>query len=280
MKKILCVFVVLAFVLCGALSIGATEETTSPVTEIITEATTELDTEAVTEAVTELDTEAPYIEDEITTEPVTEWEIPDEDEVRKDVTSWIDRLSATFGGMQFWEDAKAWILDNLDMIVGGIMAVITAIVGLATRFRWIPKLMNAWTALKVAIGKWYDENSKSLAAFAVAVDALKGQLQELILHEVKPIVEKVEKQSAEVERLEAENNELRRDYILSRERADRIEGALLEYSKLAAEEFYHLIQQSDLTKEELNRHYDAYHAKLELIESATLVGRAEGGDAA
>lgn len=269
MKKIFALIVVCAVLLACSLCVSAAESVAdSDVAE-------ELATDTIVDGEAVITDENVETEE---TEPLETFVIPTDDEVRKDVTSWIDRLSATFGGMQFWEDAKAWILDNLNMIVGGIMAVITAIVGLATKFRWIPKLMNAWTALKVAIGKWYDENSKSLAAFAVAVGALKGQLQELILHEVKPIVEKVEKQSAEVERLEAENNELRRDYILSRERADRIEGALLEYSKLAAEEFYHLIQQSDLTKEELNRHYDAYHAKLELIESATFAERVEDGD--
>lgn len=257
MKKILALFAICILLCGGVLSVDASEAVTEQ--ELATEAAIELVTEA---------------------EPAETFIVPTEDEVREDVTSWVDRLSETFGGMQFWEEAKEWILSNLDMIVGGIMAIATATVGLATRFRWLPRLLNAWETMKNAIGKWYDENSKTLTAFAVSVDALKGQLQELILHEVKPIVEKVEQRSAEVERLELENAELRREYISSRERADRIEGALLEYSKLAAEEFYQLIQQSDLTKEELNRHYDAYHAKLDLIESITSAECTEDGDKA
>lgn len=206
---------------------------------------------------------------------------PTEDEVQGGITDIVDKLDQSLSGIEIWETAKTWILDNLSMLVGIIMAIITAIVGLATKFSFIPKIISYVKTLAAAIGKWYDDNTAELKELITSFASLKTSLQNYLAQEVKPLVEKVEQQSQENERLRQENNQLYREYIKARAQTNRIEGALLEYSRLAAEEFEDLIQSSDLTKADLDKHYESYRTKVALIEAVCAADEAaEGSDVA
>lgn len=278
MKKIFALLVCL--MLCALLTVGVYATEAATTAEAVTEAPA-LEEIITTEPVTE----APVLEEIITTEAITEapaieWEPPTEDEVEQDVLSWVDRMSAIFGDAQFWAETKAWIMDNLSTVVGAILAVITTIVGIMAKVKMLPEIKTKFQSLGVAIGQWYDENNKEVGNMREAFDALKVLLLNFFKEEIKPMVENIERQSAEVQRLEQENAYLRQEYIEARAQSNRIEAALLEYTKLAAEEFYNIIQMSDLSKEERNRHYEAYRQKVAAIEQAIAAkeGVIERGD--
>ena len=278
MKKIFALLTCL--MLCALLTVGVYATEAATTAEAVTEAPV-LDEVITTEPITE----APTLEEMITTEPVTEapaieWEPPTEDEVEQDVLSWVDKMSAIFGDAAFWENTKAWIIDNLSTVVGAILAVITTIVGIMAKVKMLPEIKTKFQSLGVAIGQWYDENNKEVGDMREAFNALKTLLLNFFKEEIKPMVENIERQSAEVQRLEAENAYLRQEYIEARAQSNRIEAALLEYTKLAAEEFYNIIQMSDLSKEERNRHYEAYRQKVAAIEQAIAAkeGVIERGD--
>ena len=207
--------------------------------------------------------------------------IPDAGAVEDGVVDLVDRLDKGFAGAEFWERGKAWVLANLSTIVGAVMAASTVIVGLATKFSFVPKILKKIKEFSASMGKWYDANTGEVKNLTEAFSKLKTSLQDYFAEEIKPIIDKIDQQSEENNRLIEENNYLRREFIKYRDRADKIEGALLEYSKLSAEEFYNIILQSDLTKAELDRNHDAYMTKLRLIESAHPEdGTSEGSDAA
>ena len=278
MKKIFALLTCL--MLCALLTVGVYATEAATTAEAVTEAPA-LEEIITTEPVTE----APTLEEMITTEPVTEapaieWEPPTEDEVEQDVLSWVDHMSAIFGDAQFWQDTKAWIKDNLSTVVGAILAVITTIVGIMAKVKMLPEIKAKFQSLGVAIGQWYNENNKEVGDMREALNALKTLLLNFFKEEIKPMVENIERQSAEVQRLEEENAYLRQEYIEARAQSNRIEAALLEYTKLAAEEFYNIIQMSDLSKEERNRHYEAYRQKVAAIEGAIAAkeGVIERGD--
>lgn len=206
---------------------------------------------------------------------------PAEEQVQGGITDIVDKLDRSLNGIELWETAKTWIMDNLSMLVGAIMAIITASVGLATKFKFIPKIINYVKELGAAIGQWYDHNTAELKSLITSFSTLKTSLQDYLAQEVKPLVKQVEEQSRENERLRQENNELYREYIKARAETNRIEGALLEYTKLTAEEFEDLIQTSDLTKADLDKHYESYKKKKALIEAVCAADEAaEGSDAA
>lgn len=221
----------------------------------------------------------------VTTSPMEEPQepaltAPAEDDVQSSITGIVDKLDQSLSGIEIWETAKTWILDNLSMLVGVVMAIITAVVGLATKFRFIPKIITYVKTLAAAIGEWYDRNTAELKTLITSFANLKASLQDYLAQEVKPLVEKVERQSAENERLRQENNQLYREYIKARSETNKKEAALLEYAKLMADEFEDLLQTSDLTKADLDSHYDSYKKKVALIEAACADDAAEGSDAA
>lgn len=238
--------------------------------------------EATDKAITteETATEALVIKDVVTTEAPIEWVPPTEDEVEQDVLTWVDKMSAIFGDAEFWENTKAWIIDNLSTVVGAILAVITTIVGVVAKVKMLPEIKAKFQSLGAAIGQWYDENNKEVDDMRESFNALKVLLLNFFKDEIKPMVDNIERQSAEVRRLEQENAYLRQEYIESRAQTNRIEAALLEYTKLTAEEFYNIIQMSDLSKDERNRHYEAYQQKIAAIEEAIAVkdGTIERGE--
>lgn len=243
MKRIFSLFMILAMVCSLSLVCFATEGETTPL-EVITTAPMEAET---TPALT----------------------APTEDEVEQEVEGWIDRIDESLSGVELWETAKAWLLANLSTVVGVIMAVITAVVGLATKFSFVPKIVNYVKTLGAAIGEWYDSNTKQVRTLVESFSALKLSLQDYIQNEIKPLVEQMEEQSRENTELRAERNQLYREYTEAKARSLRIETALLEYTKLSAQEFEDLIQTSDLTKAELDKHHASYQAKLALIEAAS-----------
>lgn len=221
----------------------------------------------------------------ITTAPVTQPEqpvltTPSADEVEQGVTDAIDKIDESLAGTELWETAKAWLLGNLSTVVGIIMAVATAAVGLATKFSFIPKIVNYVKTLATAIGDWYDKNTSQVRELVVSFDTLKTSLQEYLQNEVRPLVDEIEQQSRTNAELMEERNQLYREYIRVRDRTLEVEQALLDYTRLAAEEFEDLIQTSDLTKADLDRHYANYQSKVARIEAVLTPSTTEGGDKA
>lgn len=261
MKKIFSLFIIAAVVLSLSLTCFATEA--------------ELPEEHVTTAPIEEITTVPEAEDELPALTT-----PTEEDVEQGVTDAIDQIDKSLAGMELWETAKAWLLDNLSTVVGVIMAIATTIVGLATKFSFVPKIVNYVKTLATAIGDWYDKNTKQVRELVESFAALKISLQDYLQNEVRPLVEQVEQQSRENEALLAERNQLYREYIEARARTLEVEQALLDYTRLAAEEFEDLIQTSDLTKADLDRHYDNYKSKVALIEAVITPAATEGGDVA
>ena len=203
---------------------------------------------------------------------------PSEEDVQSGITDMVDKLDKSLSGLELWESAKTWIMDNLSMLVGAVMAVITAIVGLATKFSFIPKIIQKIQQFAASVGEWYDHNTAELKSLISSFAALKTSLQDYLAQEVKPLVQEVEKQSRENEQLRQENNELYREYIKARSETNKKETALLEYAKLMADEFEDLLQTSDLTKADLDSHYESYKKKVALIEAACS-DDTEGSDA-
>ena len=287
MKKFLSLLI--ALLMIGALAIGAsaTEEVPADtVTEEVSAdtATEEVPADTVTGEVTtiegvteEVTEEDEPIDEEVTEEdvyedtaPVTEpaEDVPEQEEPDKS-------FSEIFGDFADWEAVSQWLIDNLSTVIGAVLALVTAIVGMYAKGKMMPDIKSKFASLLAAIGSWYDQSSKDSVELHGAFEALKVALMNYIKDEIKPMVDQIAAQSAEVERLEGENAQLRAEYIESRRNTELIETALLEYTRLAAEEFYNIIQQSDLTKAELNRHYETYQEKLKLIEQVVAAKEGE-----
>ena len=303
MKKLLSLLI--ALLMIGALAIGAsaTEEVPADtVTEEVPADTVaeEVPADTVTEEVTTIEgvTEEVTEEDVPIDEEVTEEDEPIDEEVTEE-DAFEDTAPVTdpaedvpeqeepdksfgemFGDFADWEAASEWLVDNLSTVIGAVLALVTAIVGMYAKGRMMPDIKSKFASLLAAIGSWYDQSSKDSVELHGAFEALKVALMNYIKDEIKPMVDQIAAQSAEVERLEGENAQLRAEYIESRRNTELIETALLEYTRLAAEEFYNIIQQSDLTKAELNRHYETYQEKLKLIEQvvAAKEGELKGGE--
>lgn len=197
---------------------------------------------------------------------------PTEEQVQQGVTDWVDKLDESLAGIEIWETAKAWVLTNLSTVVGAIMAVATLIIGLATKFSFIPKIITRIQQFGDAIGEWYKNNTEQVKSLVRTLDDFLG--------EVRATIKTVAQQSERNKQLLEENARLYQEYIDARAQTNAVETALLEYAKLTAEEFEDLLQTSDLTKADLDAHYQAYKTKLELIEAAIAVREAEAREEA
>lgn len=198
--------------------------------------------------------------DVVTEGAAPELTAPTEEQIETGVTDLVDELDKSLSGIELWETAKEWVLTNLSTVVGAITAVAALIFGLLTKFSFMPKIGGLIQQFGTAIHEWYSDNT----------DKVKGLVQSMsdFLAEMRQIIKTVAKQSEENKRLLEENARLYREYIEVRSQTNLVETAMLECAKLSAEEFEDLIQTSDLTKADLDRHYDAYKAKIEIIEAA------------
>lgn len=282
MKRFITMIAVVMAMLALTFTVGAVESDIPTVTESPAQSEAPAITEAVP-AVTEppIVTDAPDVTDE--PEPPIEDEepeyippipetdapltVPDKESLTDTIVGWLDKLDEDLSGIELWETAKAWILTNLDTVVGAILAFITLIVGLATKFSFVPKIVKKVQLLFNAIGTWYDENTQAVK------DIIKSFSD--FCAEMRTITDKVAAQSEENLALRQRLVEVEEDYIKAKEESTRVQQLLLDYTKLSAEEFQTLVQTSDLTKADLDRHYETYKEKIALIEAA-----AERGDEA
>lgn len=186
--------------------------------------------------------------------------VPSADEVKDVITDTVDRIDWTLEGVALWEDAKAWILANLDMVVGGVLAFVTVIVGIFTRFRFVPKIIKAFRQLLNAVGGWYEKNTGELLALRTSA--------ETFFSELRGTVDRMREQSDENNALREELAGLYRQYIDVTGRYAALSATLLEATMLQADELEELIQISPLTKADLDAHFVKYKAKKALIESA------------
>ena len=190
--------------------------------------------------------------------------IPSADEIKQDVLDTIDKVDWTLSGVELWEDVKAWILNHLSTVVGAITALLTLIIGLATKFSFVPRIVKSFGVLFDSIKKWYVDNVDALKDFRAQFDKFTASL--------KGTVDAVEEQSKENNDLRhaldaalKENKELREHYI-------SVESALLEAALLDAQQHQRLIQLSGMSCADLDAEYKDYKARVEAIQ-ALIPGR-------
>lgn len=284
MKRFVTMIAVVMAMLALTLSVGAVESDIPTVTESPAQSEAPVTAEpapdateapAITEPpapiTTELPeiTEAPELPDEEeepeylpptpeTSEPTLT--VPDKESLTNTIVGWLDKLDEDLSGIELWETAKAWILTNLDTVVGAILAFITLIVGLATKFSFVPKIVKKVQLLFNAIGTWYDENTQAVK------DIIKSFSD--FCTEMRTITDKVAAQSEENLALRQRLVEVEEDYIKAKEESTRVQNLLLGYTKLSAEQFHKLVQCSDMTKAELDDDHDYYKKKIACIEEA------------
>ena len=231
------------------------------------------DVESVTEPEASADVTAPAEQPELT-EPAEQSPItaPTEQQVQQGVTDFIDKVDGKLSGVEMWETAKAWVLENLSTVVGVITAISMLTAALATKFSFIPKIIGKVQQFGTAVGQWYEANTES-------VKNMKNALAEFI-GEMRKIIDTVAAQSAENKELREQNAELMRECIRTKQEYNAINTQLLEYAKIMADEFEDLLQTSDLTKADLDAHYDAYRQKIALIEAVQPEAETEGSETA
>lgn len=185
--------------------------------------------------------------------------IPSADEIKQDVLDTIDKVDWTLSGVELWEDVKAWILNHLSTVVGAITALLTLIIGLATKFSFVPRIVKSFGVLLGMIKEWHENNVGALNDFRTQFNEFKTSL--------KDTVDTVEKQSQENNDLRhaldealKENKELREHYI-------SVESALLEAALLDAQQHQRLIQLSGMSCADLDAEYKDYKARVEAIQA-------------
>ena len=198
--------------------------------------------------------------DTVTEAPVPELTAPTEEQVEAGVTDLVDELDKSLSGIGFWETAKDWILSNLSTVVGAITAVAAVVLGIATKFGFMPKIAGLIQKFGTAIHEWYSDNTDKVRSLAQSMSDFIAEMRE--------VINTVAKQSEENKQLREENARLYKEYITVRSQTNLVEAAMLECAKLTAEELEDLIQTSDLTKADLDKHYEYYKAKIEIIEKA------------
>ena len=171
----------------------------------------------------------------------------------------VEEIDKTMSGVEMWENAKAWITEHLSTVVGVLMTISTVVVGFATKFSFIPKILSAFKSLFTSMGKWYNDNIDQLKALRGLFDGF--------FKDVKEIIEEVRAQSED-------NNELRHELAEARETNNkalaensRLKVALLKVVLLQSDELEDLIQMSPLTQHDLDKHKMAYNKKREEIEA-------------
>ena len=289
MKRIATMIAVILAMLALTLSVGATEsetlataESTTPVTEapVITEAPA-TEAPAITEApateapvITEPPepiTEAPPVEDDepeyIPPTPDTSApapNFPDEESFKDSIIELLDKLDEDLSGIEIWETLKAWILKNLNTVVGVLM-ILAALIHAFSQHRTkikhvIPKITGVVTKFGKDIGTWSTENTTKLTELETKFDTFTTKNQ--------TIIDKVAAQSEENLALRQRLVAVEEDYIKATEDSARVQNLLLGYTKLSAEQFHKLIQCSDMTKAELDDDHDYYKKKIACIEEA------------
>lgn len=185
---------------------------------------------------------------------------PDEGAVESQVLGEIEGLDKVFSGVEMWEEAKQWVVEHLSTVVGAIMALATFIIGLATKFSFMPKILTAFKTLFSSVKEWYGENIEHLKAFRTILDTFTA--------DARGAIDEVKKQSTENNSIRNELIEVRKEYISLQGRNNALESALYSATLLLSDQFEDLIQASGLTKADADKHYTKYTEKKKLIAEA------------
>lgn len=186
--------------------------------------------------------------------------IPSESTLESQVAGVVDDIDKTLSGVKWWEEAKEWIIANLGSIAGVLMTVATVIVGLATKFSFIPKIITAFKSLFASMKEWYSDNKGSLTEFRGILDTF--------VTDARKSIDKVEKQSEENNSLRKELVDVRKEYIALQNKNNALETALYSATILQADQFAKLIQLSGLTRADADALYEGYLEKKKMIEEA------------
>lgn len=209
-------------------------------------------------AATEAD-ELPVDTAPVETLPADTAEIPSADEIKQDVLDTINKIDWTLKGVELWEEVKDWTLNHLSTVVGAISAILTLIIGIATKFSFVPKVISSFNTLGAAVKAWYTDN----------VETIKGlrQIIEEFQQNIRETTDEVARQSAENNELRhsldealQENKELKTHYI-------QVESALLEAALLDAQQHQRLVQLSSLSCADLDAEYEDYKARVAAVKS-------------
>lgn len=173
--------------------------------------------------------------------------------VESEIVETVDELDKTLSGVELWETAKAWVIENLSTISGVLVAISTFVIGLATKFSFVPKILTAFKSLFTSMKGWYSDNIEQLKIFRGIIETFTSDMRETI---------SVMKAQAQ------ENNDLRKELLEARqannkalEENTRLKEGLIRATLLQCDELQDLIQTSPLPTHELNKHEDAYQAK-------------------
>lgn len=185
--------------------------------------------------------------------------VPTAEEIEQKVLDTINKIDWTLSGARLWEEIKAWVLNHLSTVVGAITVVMTLVLGLATKFSFIPKIIQAVKNLYEAIGKWYSENSGELRELRDKYETFIADLSKIIGTVAEQSEENNELRHALADALE-ENKQLVK-------RHEEVEAALLQAALLDAQQHQRLIQLSSLSCADLDAEYKDYKARVEVIKS-------------
>lgn len=195
----------------------------------------------------------------VETLPADTVEMPSADEIKQDVLDTINKIDWTLKGVELWEEVKDWTLNHLSTVVGAISAILTLIIGIATKFSFVPKVISSFNTLGAAVKAWYTDN----------VETIKGlrQIIEEFQQNIQKTTDEVARQSAENSELRhsldealKENKELKTHYI-------QVESALLEAALLDAQQHQRLVQLSSLSCADLDAEYEDYKARVAAVKS-------------
>lgn len=185
--------------------------------------------------------------------------VPTAEEIEQKVLDTINKIDWTLSGARLWEEIKVWVLNHLSTVVGAITVVMTLVLGLATKFSFIPKIIQAVKNLYEAIGKWYSENSGALRELRDKYETFIAELSNIIGTVAKQSEENNELRHALADALE-ENKQLVK-------RHEEVEAALLQAALLDAQQHQRLIQLSSLSCADLDAEYKDYKERVEAIKS-------------
>ena len=181
------------------------------------------------------------------------------------VIDWDKLLSY---GSEIFELAEEWMTTNLDMVVGAILALVTTILGVVTRFNFVPKIITSFKQLLAAVTQYHQDNSDDMGALKAAYKKFETDVSDQIAV--------MREQSEENVELRRELAELYKEYIMVTKTYSQNNAALIDVTMLAADEMEDLIQTSPLTKADLDAHHERYIAKVKLLKSCQ--GSAEEGE--
>lgn len=189
-----------------------------------------------------------------------EYTMPESGAVESQVVGTVNDLDKTLSGIQWWETAKTWILEHLSTVVGALMTLATFIIGLATKFSFIPKILNAFKMLFANVKTWYNSNIDELKSFREIIEGF--------IKNMTGVITEMKRQSDENNELRNELVAVRKEYISLQNRNNALETALFSATILEADQFAKLIQLSGLTKADADTLYETYLTRKKLITEA------------